>query len=332
MLAIKSKRAVLTTMRCVAGKCFLAAILATRNKKTKNRGRIGKYAPLFGKLNTKGLKFPVTLDQISRFETLNRLRIFVFGVTADGRTVFPLYLTKFKENKGDRERPRVDLLLHKNHFYCITNLSRLIGGTGNYKRHGRKHVCRSCMLIFWSKAKLLRHDLICPRNNNGQLYEVPEQTSLKFEQYSKCFPCDHVVYFDFETLVTDPPTNGSSSQSTIVGVHRPVAVCAKRVCQSNGELDSDLFLHVGTDCVDKFIDFVGRTGNGSGRDDSSGERTYTMERARPRKIRRCQPLRRLRDNVWIGSEKKMCGSLPPIGSVQVRAVRHLQLESWKNRL
>ena len=192
-------------------------------------------------LNISNLEFPTPINQIKLFEKRNGLSINVYGYYPKEARLTIYYHSKIKS------KHIVDLLFWKQHYYLIVNLSRLIGKRWSSKSK-KKFVCRSCLTYYFSETKFKQHRRFC--SNDGQVYEYPspDNNKLKFSYYSAMTLSDNVIYFDTESLLT------KNSDGQIV--HKPVAIGSLRVCHSNSEFNSKLFIHVGTDCVQKFIDWL----------------------------------------------------------------------------
>ena len=98
--------------------CFKWAVLAGLFRKEHNPSRISQYRQHEHELIFWDNAFPMALDDIPRFETLNNVSINVLE-EADG-ILTPIQMTS---NKRDRH---VDLLLHHEHYVLIRNLDRLL--------------------------------------------------------------------------------------------------------------------------------------------------------------------------------------------------------------
>ena len=89
----------------------------------------------------------MTIDDIPHFETLNDISIAVYRIKHDGKTVFPLYMTK------RRKQDPINLLLiegeEHSHFAWIKDFNRLLGSSGG----NAKVFCPYCCYGF------------CKRNN-----------------------------------------------------------------------------------------------------------------------------------------------------------------------
>ena len=97
-------------------RCFIYCILAKLHPDVPKPEHVSSYKSYEKELNVIGLKFPMTLTQIDRFERLNKsISVNVFGF--DGSDIIPLKITKHT-----RRRKHVNLLLfsHQNLTqYCL---------------------------------------------------------------------------------------------------------------------------------------------------------------------------------------------------------------------
>ena len=129
-------------MRSNENMCFAWAVIASLFPTYTNANRIASYPSYSEVLNLDGITFPVSLDQITKFERLNAISVNVstfeenrnrFNRSNRKRqerfTILPLRLT---ENKQDRHvnllyvcDPEPDNIA--GHFVTIRNLSRLVG-------------------------------------------------------------------------------------------------------------------------------------------------------------------------------------------------------------
>ena len=74
--------------------------------------RVGKYEKYVSELNFDGITFPVSVNQIPKFEAQNDISITVFGLSKrdDQYTVFPYQPTKQQKHK------HIQLLLVENNY------------------------------------------------------------------------------------------------------------------------------------------------------------------------------------------------------------------------
>ena len=244
--ALLGKKATLTVVS-PNDDCFIYAILAALFPQGRgDSGRYTKYRKYVKHLVTDNITYPVAVKQIPRFEKDNNLSINCFGYE---KTIFPIYVSKHKSKK------EIDLLLHKNHYYLIRNLSRLAHGL-NLKTHAKKFICRSCLSIYYSKEKFEDHGKYC--DNDGQRYTLPPpQTYKSFENFRGQIMNDFVIFFDMESAIVDTLNHNAASTSKMkkIARHQPIAVGAKRVCIIP-EFDGDLKLFTGENCIEEFLDYL----------------------------------------------------------------------------
>ncbi|XP_070171330.1 uncharacterized protein [Polyergus mexicanus] len=126
------KRAVIN-VRSDDNACFAWAVVAALYPAEKNAGRESSYPHYTTVLNLEGVKFPMSLNRITRFERINDISINVYTIRdkkegKGGCRVVPLRLTDDKKNRhinllyfGDTTRRD-----NATHFAWIKNLSRLV--------------------------------------------------------------------------------------------------------------------------------------------------------------------------------------------------------------
>ena len=133
---IQTRRAVVNVI-AKDNKCFAWAVVASLYPMYMNANRTSSYPDYRSILNLEGITFPMTLDQITKFERFNDISVNVFTIEENTNMkrwkghrliILPLRLT---DDKKDRH---VNLLYVCNyepdnmigHFMSIRNLSRLV--------------------------------------------------------------------------------------------------------------------------------------------------------------------------------------------------------------
>ena len=211
---LKNKKTLLN-IKCDDDRCFLYSVAAAVFPTKSNACRASKYKNKLGFFNTKNLTFPVPVTQIKSFETLNRLRINVFGYDVKMREVYPYY---FSEQKP--EFFEIDLLLFKKHYFLIKKFNAFMN-SGNNERH----FCRKCLCGFEKRGGLERHKTLCIFRKPQKLY-IPENKSVKFTDVSKCLYHPYVIYADFEALTKKIDTvlpSPSTTYSTPLEMHAVIS-------------------------------------------------------------------------------------------------------------
>ena len=142
------KKAVVN-VRSYDNKCFAWAVVASLYPAVTHTERMSSYPDYSMVLHLEGIDFPITLDQITKFERLNNVSVNVFTVeearNRKGRmrvTVLPLHLTDNKRERHANLLYLCDVSLdnHVGHFVTIRNLSRLVSTQLTMSTH-KVHIC-----------------------------------------------------------------------------------------------------------------------------------------------------------------------------------------------
>ena len=180
---ISTKKAVIN-MKNGDDQCFKCSVVRALNPVEKKSERItNELKEQSERLDWSGLKFPVKLDQIVIFEKFNpQISINVFGF--EDRVVYPLRLSKRKNERSERERSEnkqtINLLLisdgEKQHYCLIKSLSRLL--SSQVSGHKESNVfCLNCLNHFPNEEKLKIHEEYCLKNQAIRI-EMPEEGSF----------------------------------------------------------------------------------------------------------------------------------------------------------
>ena len=164
--------------------CFLWCILAHLCPVEDLKNRTSSYSMHMNKLNLKGLEFPMKVEDIPKFENLNKVNVSVFELT--GTVLAPIH-----NNKNYLE-PQIDLLLFENHYCLITKLHCLMK-----KSTHMKWVCRRCLTAFSSEDILNQHIDSCQKQQPTNITFSWKDHS-KFEDYHMKVPVPISVYADFK--------------------------------------------------------------------------------------------------------------------------------------
>ena len=170
--------------------------------------------------NWTGITFPVSLEDINKFEKNNNVSIHVFGWEGE---VYPLRISK---HVGERQ---IDLLLltegDKKHYCWIKNFNKFMAIKGN---HNAMHYCRRCLNCFTSEQALSNHDEYCSKHD-AQKIEMPKPGSiLKFKNYFKSMRVPFIIYADFESFIKTIDTcmnDPSESYTKQYQKHIPSSFC-----------------------------------------------------------------------------------------------------------
>lgn len=239
---LRGKHGVLSLKGCPKNKCFVFAVAAALTKVKRNPTRTCDKVYLgFMSILPQMFHFPVKLSDVRKFEKL--CEIISVNVYGFEKVAFPLYIS------GKKCKHHVNLLLYKEHYYPIRNLSALIKQN---KLAGRRklHVCQFCLAYFSNKTSYGLHGKICGQNKSLRLeFPAEGEAEMSFTSFSNTIPAPFAIYCDLETLVCEEEAVNEGKLLTL-RKHVPISAGALRVCRSNKEFSSRrAFFYTGKDCV-----------------------------------------------------------------------------------
>lgn len=213
-------------------KCFYYCLVSRRwqqglNKKgLPNKGNLNNidtYKKYFDSIVVReNQNFPVSLNDIPKFELDNKLKINVFEIAENGQSIIPVYHTKII---CEDEKNEVNLLLihqgDKSHYVLINNLRGLIRN----KSHHTKHLCTHCLeKSFLTEEKLNAHKILCYKNEFGT-YKLPNETNniLEFINHNNKFEHHTQVFVDFECTLQKIETSTEDMKKKSIKHHEHIA-------------------------------------------------------------------------------------------------------------
>ena len=222
-------------------KCFVWSVLAHKDFggadliKNPNRSRIDKkvktYRSHMSKLNLKGIKFPMTVEQIPKFERLNPTISFTvigydmgdvpvfdqqrsgkqktrrIGKKTDQETMEEFRMmekntTLIYNTEGGKKTTHVDLLLLMNgdnsHFALIRDLCSFLKRPDH---GGMKKICRNCLNCFRSKRTLEEHVKFCAALGLQKTTYPQPASKIEFCNFERMVEVPFRIYADFESLL-----------------------------------------------------------------------------------------------------------------------------------
>ncbi|XP_076665017.1 uncharacterized protein LOC143367266 [Andrena cerasifolii] len=189
--------------------CFARAVVAALHPAERNPHRPSSYPHYTLVLNLQDIEFPMSLEQLGKFERQNGIsvNVYTFGMEK-GSTVFPLRLTSQKRDR------HVNLLYTPNHehgdvghFVLIKDLSRLVSMQLSRHRE-KKFICDRCMHYFGSAEKLEAHSLDCGQMNDcAILLPSVGNNLLKFSNHCMKERLPFMVYADLECIIEKTEDN-----------------------------------------------------------------------------------------------------------------------------
>ncbi|GBN08354.1 hypothetical protein AVEN_87773-1 [Araneus ventricosus] len=209
---IKNKKAVLN-IKCADNKCFLYSIAAKLYPSKFHGERAVKYRRYLKYFRIGNIKFPTPISKVAQFETLNNLRINVYGW--EENEIFPMYVSK-----QTKEYTCIDLLYYEKHFFLIKNFNRLMN-----QKNGTHFYCRKCLSGFSRRDTLILHKVLC-QEMKPQRVSMPKNTTLKFTNLAKMLYHPFCIFADFESLTKKVHTvlpSSSTSYSAIIERHEAIS-------------------------------------------------------------------------------------------------------------
>ena len=223
---IKNKKAIIN-MKNKDDKCFIWCVLRYLHPKPRDNERISDLKKYEKELVTKGIKFPMSIKDINKFEKLNPNIPSITVFSVEEKIIYPLKLSEKNCKKS------IDLFLFeengKCHYSLIKNLHRLIGSQiTKTKVIGGVFICKRCLCHFKVKESFDKHSQYC-KNNKIVAVKMPKKgSSIYFKNYKKKFPVPFVIYADFECF-TKPVLNcvpdPSKSYDVDYQKHEPSGFC-----------------------------------------------------------------------------------------------------------
>ena len=208
-------------------KCFIWCILRYLHPKERDEERIKDLEKYEFSLNTKGITFPMNINDITKFEKLNPELpgINVFSED-DKMTIYPL-----RESKRDCKNT-IDLFLYEengvSHYTLIKNFHRLIRSQKTRSHNGEIFICKRCFCHYTKEELLDKHIEYCSNNQTALINMPKPNTYLYFKNYYKQLPIPFVVYADFECFTKPMNTcspNPKDSYNYNYQKHEPSGFC-----------------------------------------------------------------------------------------------------------
>ena len=253
-------------------KCFMWCVLRALYPKNDHPERIDK--DLKSKqdiINMKGIRYPVSLKAIERFEQLNpNISISVLGYNKEDR-VFPLRISKYTGCDYDivllllkeAEKGENGEIKEKTHYTLVKNKSALITSQINSHEH-KRHLCLNCFNSFNTSESLNKHKEYCYENKSVKTTMPPPDTYLEFKNFHHSEKAPFVVYADFESLIKymdycNPDPNKSYTKK--YQKHEPISFSYYILCSIDGVYKPVLRKYTqtkpeGTNAIDVFIKWL----------------------------------------------------------------------------
>ncbi|KAL6418194.1 hypothetical protein ACFW04_012283 [Cataglyphis niger] len=184
------------------------AVVAALYPAARNVSRESLYPHYTTVLNLQDIEFPVTVNQIKKFELANDISI-------NKRTLsrFDCVLKRDKHvNLFYLQDLRDD---NVGHFAWIKNLSRLVSSQLS-KHNSQKYICDRCLHFFESDNKLQSHT-IDGRKMNECVIQLPSENDkwLSFGNYNRKERLPSITYADLECVLKKTNSDPTTSMYTV---------------------------------------------------------------------------------------------------------------------
>ena len=222
-----------------------------------------------------GLRFPVSIKDISMFENKNGISVNVLVV--EDRDI---YINSKSDHKSDRE---INLLLISEgptdpatteqgaasgdgrwHYTAIKSLSRLLASK-NSKNKGKQYFCINCLQGFKFELSRDKHYAYCVDYETVRVEMPRKGSTLEFYDGQNQFKVPFMMYMDFEAILEpmQGPRSGPCDRSPDpeepytkkVNQHIPSGLCVYRKF-AYGDVKDPLTIYRGEDCVKRFCDHI----------------------------------------------------------------------------
>ena len=232
-------------------KCFLFAVIAGVCPQARNPSRLTSLHARFLELMPKsGFKFPVGPREIDIFERSTDVSVNVYGY--ERQRLVPYRVTEVKRSKTKH----VNLLLHKYHYYTITNLPALVRKIARVHRR-RSFVCEHCLSYFASATGFHRHQSLCA-GGTGLPIEMPEEGSVtSFNRYSSLLNAPFVIYADLESCIRAEEDQSGNGKLISTRDHDCIAWACQTVCRDRAEFSSPKpITYTGAHAIARFFEYI----------------------------------------------------------------------------
>lgn len=285
---IANKKAVIN-VKNTDNQCFKWAVLAALHPNVKKPNRVTNYVRFQNELNFRNITFPVTLNQLSKFEQQNEtisVNVYAIEEEYDASTrkkekiivpiriadeiqsnhIHLLWISSVDSDENyDELKNRDKLSLCEmvndtdiNSHYCfIKDLAKLVVSQCNSVK-GKIWLCDRCLHYFYSDTKLKIHKIACEQKNTCKI-TLPKRHSMQrwisFNNFNRQLPIPFIVYADIESLLqvipVDAPT-GSEIPKGAYQKHFPISI-GFYLHDLHNPKKSQYKTHTGTDCIEWFV-------------------------------------------------------------------------------
>lgn len=258
---IALKNAIVNVQNLNDEMCFMWAVLSAIHDVQENPENVGSYMEFMDQLDFSGIRFPVEVSDIARFEAQNDwISINVYVVNENG--IFGVH----RLTSQIKEKHIHLLLLHaeindtnaigplNSHFCWIKDLNRLLKKQAS-KHNGPIFLCDRCLHYFYSDMKLRNHLIDCMKQNECAVRLPPvSHNVLRFTKFNKKLRAPFCIYADLESILL-PANEGDAfcvgGNTHAYQKHEACAIGFYLKCSFDDSI-SFFRSYTGADCIEWF--------------------------------------------------------------------------------
>ena len=201
----------LLNIKCFDSKCFLWNCLAVSHPypyQTGSDSEVDYYQQYEHEIDQTGITWPMSLDQITRFEKMNSIYRVNVIAWEPGEGFYPIHVSESNNDVGV-----IMLMLtggSRRHFVLVQDLNKLLGCKNKH------YFCIRCFHGFLSQYQLKEHELVC-RDFKFQVLQFPEEDYLYFKSYRKTVYMPCYIVLDLECIL--PVVTPTQSRTAIIQDH-----------------------------------------------------------------------------------------------------------------
>lgn len=226
--------------------CFKWAILSMLHPVQRNRERVTHYKPFADELDFTGITFPVSIDDIPRFEKQNPHIAISAYETLNKEEVRPWRVSKYA---GSDEKIHIPLLLHEGHWTSITNWNMLCSSADSQCK-----CCPRCLCRFNDKYDIAKHLETC----NGfdcQVVKMPEKGSIcKWNKFKGAHRLPICIYADFEAIQPACDIIDTEKNTQQTAEHKACSFSFFIDAPKDFNIGPRTYLYTGEDAATVFVD------------------------------------------------------------------------------
>ena len=258
---VQSKTATINIKNVSDENCFQYSMLYTKLQPDIHPENLYHYKKHLGELDMMGMRTPVEITQLRKFEKQNRdYSVNVYALNSskeksrDNKVImYPLYNTKERGRKY-----HANLLLvtsgEKRHYVVIKNLSRLLKGrtAGDHKMY----ICNYCLYSFEHEETMKAHAVSCSEHAAVTAeYPTEDMNILKFKNYGHTLETPFTIYADFESILERVDDDESKSTRKI-NKHVPCGFACLTTSSCERYNREEVVVYSGRDCMSKFFQHI----------------------------------------------------------------------------